>query len=79
MGVNVNGKRTPAICIEIKQDNTLTEQTLFKALQTIAEQHQQTQGIAHFFIHKQFPMDIRHNAKIFREKLALWAQQQIDK
>jgi olefin beta-lactone synthetase len=24
-------------------------------------------------IHPSFPVDIRHNAKIFREKLAVWA------
>ena len=26
-----------------------------------------------FLIHPAFPVDIRHNAKIFREKLAVWA------
>jgi hypothetical protein len=29
--------------------------------------------------HKSFPVDIRHNAKIFREKLALWAVGKIGK
>jgi len=24
--------------------------------------------------HNAFPVDIRHNSKIFREKLALWAE-----
>ena len=32
-----------------------------------------TAGIDRFRIHPGFPVDIRHNAKIFREKLALWA------
>jgi len=26
--------------------------------------------------HPEFPVDMRHNAKIFREKLALWAERQ---
>ena len=32
-----------------------------------------TAGIDDFLIHREFPVDIRHNAKIFREKLAIWA------
>ncbi|HKL00781.1 MAG TPA: fatty acid CoA ligase family protein [Desulfotignum sp.] len=32
-----------------------------------------TADIAHIFIEKAFPVDIRHNAKIFREKLAVTA------
>jgi len=27
--------------------------------------------------HPGFPVDIRHNAKIFREKLAVWATAQV--
>jgi len=27
--------------------------------------------------HPSFPVDIRHNSKIFREKLAIWAEKQI--
>jgi hypothetical protein len=27
--------------------------------------------------HPAFPVDIRHNAKIFREKLALWAEKRV--
>ena len=32
-----------------------------------------TAKIHHFLRHPGFPVDIRHNAKIGREKLALWA------
>ena len=32
-----------------------------------------TAAIDVFLIHPAFPVDIRHNAKIFREKLAVWA------
>jgi hypothetical protein len=30
-----------------------------------------------FLRHPRFPVDIRHNAKIGREKLALWAERQL--
>jgi hypothetical protein len=32
-----------------------------------------TERIDDFLFHPAFPVDIRHNAKIFREKLAVWA------
>jgi len=36
-----------------------------------------TSSIRLFLIHPDFPVDIRHNAKIFREQLSDWAQQQL--
>ena len=33
-----------------------------------------TEEIADFLLHPGLPVDIRHNAKIFREKLAVWAE-----
>jgi hypothetical protein len=36
-----------------------------------------TAGIRDFLIHPAFPVDIRHNAKIFREKLAVWASRRL--
>ena len=35
-----------------------------------------TQSIKKVLFHKEFPVDVRHNAKIFREKLSLWAENQ---
>jgi hypothetical protein len=71
-----DGKSTPAVCIELTEKNKVDNARLFFDLQALAEKHSHTQGITLFYIHKKFPMDIRHNAKIFREKLAVWAQQQ---
>ena len=36
-----------------------------------------TAGIEAVLFHPRFPVDIRHNAKIFREKLAVWAAQEL--
>ena len=36
-----------------------------------------TGGIETVLFHPSFPVDVRHNAKIFREKLALWAQKRL--
>ena len=35
-----------------------------------------TQSIKKVLFHEEFPVDVRHNAKIFREKLSLWAENQ---
>ncbi|WOT04130.1 olefin beta-lactone synthetase [Shewanella youngdeokensis] len=78
VGVVVAGRLTPLVCIEL--DTTIAcskTNVLYQQLCTLAEQHSQTQGIIRFLIHPNFPVDIRHNAKIFREKLAIWAQKQI--
>jgi len=43
----------------------------------IAAQFEQTKNIQHVLFHPAFPVDIRHNAKIGREKLAVWVQKEI--
>ena len=70
VSVEENGKNIPLICIEAEDALSGSSLKLFNELQLIAEQHPETAGIKHFLIHTGFPMDIRHNAKIFREKLA---------
>jgi acyl-CoA synthetase (AMP-forming)/AMP-acid ligase II len=50
---------------------------LLGELRQLAAKNQGTKAIKHFLLHPDFPVDIRHNAKIFREKLAEWAQQKI--
>ena len=48
-------------------------QTLFNELMEIGKKYPHTANIDKFLIHPSFPVDIRHNAKIGREKLAAWA------
>ena len=79
VGVQLNGHTTPVICIELLEKPTESSLKLFNELRFTAERHEHTQGIKHFLIHESFPMDIRHNAKIYREQLAVWAQVEINK
>jgi len=78
VGVNLCGKTTPLICVElensINDSTTNYKEQLFKELKNIGLKHSQTLEIKNFLIHKKFPVDIRHNAKINREILAKWAQ-----
>ncbi|MGW7678265.1 olefin beta-lactone synthetase [Shewanella sp. S23-S33] len=77
VGVKVANEIEPLICIELDLSLVCNKsQQLYQDLIAIAEQFTQTQGIRRFLIHPDFPVDVRHNAKIFREKLAVWAQSQ---
>ncbi|NOR25097.1 MAG: peptide synthase, partial [Desulforhopalus sp.] len=67
----------PVIIVEPKKDRTINKKSLIKELRERAGRSELTREIKHFLVHKNFPVDIRHNAKIFREKLALWAQKKL--
>ncbi len=46
-------------------------------LLTMAQSHDHTRSIQTLLFHPGFPVDVRHNAKIFREKLAPWAARRL--
>ena len=50
---------------------------LLQELHELAQTHPHTAPIRDILIHPSLPVDIRHNAKIFREKLAAWAAVQL--
>ncbi len=78
VAVVVDGETLPVICVELKVKGDAQNQPgLIAALRDFAAQHELTRPIEQILIHPQFPVDIRHNAKIFREKLAVWAQEQL--
>ncbi len=76
-GIVTAGKKIPVIVIEPKKDTKINKNKLLEEVKERAAQSELTSDIKHFLVHKNFPVDIRHNAKIFREKLALWAQKKI--
>ena len=69
--------KVPVMIVEPVNNTKLSHKHLLREVQTIASKSGLTVTIDHFLIHQDFPVDIRHNAKIFREKLALWAQKKI--
>ena len=78
VGVKVKGATKAVICVETEKGVKRSEhQRLIGELSAIAAAHPHTAVIDTFLIHRRFPVDIRHNAKIFREKLALWAQRRL--
>jgi olefin beta-lactone synthetase len=66
----------PVLCVELNKTLPRVKQKkLRRELREIAESFEHTNAIEVFLFHKSFPVDIRHNAKIFREKLQIWAAQ----
>jgi len=73
VGVGKPGNHTPVICIEVNKDKRINKKKLSAELQELAATHKLTQKIEHVMFYDNFPVDIRHNSKIFREQLAVWA------
>jgi len=48
-------------------------QQLQTELLELASQHATTQNVSQLFFHSSLPVDVRHNAKINREELTVWA------
>jgi len=66
----------PVICIQLKSGFHPTEK-IKKELYDLGSSFPITKGISDILFIKDFPVDPRHNAKILREKLALWAEKRI--
>ncbi|MCP3941487.1 MAG: AMP-binding protein [Desulfobacteraceae bacterium] len=75
-GVGPKANQIPVIFIELKL-KIINEKALIQELITLAKSNPLTAGIEHIFIEKSFPVDIRHNSKIFREKLAVKAKNKL--
>jgi acyl-CoA synthetase (AMP-forming)/AMP-acid ligase II len=80
VGVGKSGSQRPVLCVELASDknfNSSQKEKIIADLRQTGAKYRQTQSIQDFLIHESFPVDIRHNAKIFREKLKLWAEKEI--
>jgi acyl-CoA synthetase (AMP-forming)/AMP-acid ligase II len=73
---NESGLKRPVICIQLKPGFHPTKE-LIQELSVLGNSVLITKGISDILFKKDFPVDPRHNAKIFREKLALWAAKKI--
>ncbi len=76
VGIGPAGEQVPVIIVEL-YDKKAQRETLLAELHEIARHNDITRSIKHFLIHPDFPVDIRHNAKIFREKLGIWATEKL--
>ncbi|MFO0848171.1 MAG: AMP-binding protein [Gemmataceae bacterium] len=78
VGVTRGGVTHPVLCVEPSgAGGNRTELT--RSLLERANRFDHTRGVATFPPHPGFPVDVRHNSKIFREKLAVWADKKLGK
>ena len=79
VGIGAPGAARPVICVEAKGNALpIPWVQLEKGLRSLGAAHEHTRMITAFLLYKgSFPVDIRHNAKIFREKLGTWAARQL--
>ncbi|MFI4875182.1 MAG: fatty acid CoA ligase family protein [Blastopirellula sp. JB062] len=81
VGVGRPGEQFPVMIVEpwpeqYPQTRAAIDALLAEVRQRCAA-HPLTEKIDDFLLHPAFPVDIRHNAKIFREKLSVWAEERL--
>ncbi len=81
VGVGTPGAQRPVIVAEPHAGrvprSASVRARLVAELRELGAAYDHTAGIDDFLIHRSLPVDIRHNAKIRREQLAVWAAKQI--
>jgi olefin beta-lactone synthetase len=78
VGTGEPGKQRPVLCVELEKGVRSSESSRIRGeLLEIGAGYTHTAQIGDILFHPSFPVDIRHNAKIFREKLAIWAEGRI--
>lgn len=75
VGVKRNGVMAPVLCVELER-GTKPQAVMIQELLQRGSEFELTREIRTVLFHSRFPVDIRHNSKIFREKLAVWAAKQ---
>lgn len=78
VGVGSGPYKQAVLCVETSSYLDLKQKQELKVkLLKFCQQFPQTKDLKEVLFHKHFPVDIRHNSKIFREKLAVWATAQL--
>lgn len=74
VGIGTRNVQRPVLCVELHKGVAKSEQPrIVEELRHLGEGFVHTAKVETFLFHPGFPVDIRHNAKIAREKLAKWA------
>ncbi len=79
VGIGDAPKQRPVIIAELREDSQMRNKDDIAAeLIELGATDLLTSSIKDVLFHPDFPTDIRHNAKIFREKLKIWAEAKIE-
>ena len=81
VGVGPLGRQRPVLIVEPVREKWPTSAEargrLIEELRSLGAAHTITRGIHDVLFYRDLPVDVRHNAKIQREKLAAWAARQL--
>ena len=78
VGIGLVPMQTPVLVFELDRRTRPAPAKIIERLQALAAAHPMCASIRHFLFYPEpFPVDIRHNAKINREQLSLWAAQRL--
>jgi acyl-CoA synthetase (AMP-forming)/AMP-acid ligase II len=78
VGIGTPGRQTPVLCVEpLHKPDAARRHRIHTDLLQLGQSHAVSKSIQQILFHKSFPVDIRHNAKIGREKLAVWAAKKL--
>lgn len=78
VGVGARGRQRPVVLVELEAGDRGDQAALLGELRQLAAGNPVTRAVDTFLVYPgTFPVDIRHNAKIFREKLAPWAAKRV--
>ena len=77
VGVGEPGGQSAILIVEPEDKGRADLKKLRAELIDLGARYSHTKCIAEILFHEALPVDIRHNAKIFREKLAVWAAGQL--
>ncbi|MEV6768942.1 fatty acid CoA ligase family protein [Nocardia sp. NPDC051030] len=76
VGVGERGAQKPVLCVELEAG--ADKKAVEERLTVRRSEFEIAEPVTAFLFHPKFPVDIRHNAKIGREKLTVWAARQLD-
>jgi acyl-coenzyme A synthetase/AMP-(fatty) acid ligase len=75
VGIGAAPHQQPVVCIELDPEYKGADfDIITQELLALGQENPLTEKLDTFLYHPGFPVDVRHNSKIFREKLAVWAE-----
>ncbi len=77
VGIGAVPHQRPALCVEVENEGAVDRSQIRSDLLALGAACPLTRNVETILFHRRFPVDIRHNAKIFRERLALWASRRV--
>ncbi len=78
VGIGARGMQRPVLCVELRKGVGKDQhERITGELRHLGNAHVHAAKIDAFVFHPGFPVDIRHNAKIGREKLQVWASRKL--